>query len=256
MRNKYNRTYIIYRHISPSGKVYIGQTCTTVNKRWLLNGNGYKRQPYFWKAIQKYGWDTIIHEILLEGISKSEADYAEKYLIKWYKLHNMSYNCTEGGDGTCGFTPWNKGKKSGVVPWNKGLSLSDAIKEKISKSKKGYKYGPQSALHSLHKAEAHKIPIIQVDINNPCKWKVWKSAKDVETTLGYNRKNISRSVTNQSIHAYGYFWFYVDTFTPDAYQEKQRAYEKAKIHYARPVCPTKINKTGINMITCLKLKSA
>ena len=38
---KENVNYIIYRHTTPSGKVYIGQTCKRPNIRWL-NGNGYK----------------------------------------------------------------------------------------------------------------------------------------------------------------------------------------------------------------------
>lgn len=249
-----DRTYSIYRHTSPSGKVYIGQTCSKVWVRWLHNGNGYKNQSYFWRAIQKYGWNNFTHEVLLEGISKKEADYAEKYLIKWYKTHKMSYNCTDGGEGVRGIIPWNKGKKTGIIPWNKGLPMSDEIKEKVSKSKKGHKYGPQSVLHSLHKAEARKVPIIQVDINNPCIWKKWKSAKDAQDALGFNRKNIGRSITNVGIHAYGYFWFYLDDFSPNNYEKKQKAYEKAKIHYAHPKCPDWINKDGVNTIQCLKKK--
>lgn len=103
------KTYIVYEHISPSGKVYVGQTCE-INVRWEGKGNRYLNknkegryiQPYFANALFKYGWDAFEHKIILEGISKSEANYAEKYLIKWYKSHKMSYNCTDGGEGTCG----------------------------------------------------------------------------------------------------------------------------------------------------------
>lgn len=103
------RTYIIYEHISPSGKVYVGQTYD-LKIRWQGKGHMYLNktkkgkyaQPYFAHALLKYGWDTFEHRIVLEGVSKSEANYAEKYLIKWYKLHKMSYNMTDGGEGTCG----------------------------------------------------------------------------------------------------------------------------------------------------------
>ena len=30
------------------------------------DGNGYKKQSYFYRAIQKYGWDSFTHEILLK----------------------------------------------------------------------------------------------------------------------------------------------------------------------------------------------
>ena len=33
--------YIIYDHISPSGKHYIGQTCRKVSIRWGIGGKNY-----------------------------------------------------------------------------------------------------------------------------------------------------------------------------------------------------------------------
>lgn len=246
--------YTIYRHTSPSGKVYIGQTCQKVWVRWLHNGNGYQDCPILWKAIQKYGWENFTHEILLEGISKSEADYAEKYLIKWYKLHNISYNVTDGGEGGCGLIPWNKGIKTNMIPWNKEIPMSDEIKVKVSKAKKGTKYGPQSKLHSLHKAEAHKIPIVMVDIYNPKLYIPFKSAKDAQDRYGYSRKGISRCLTNSCVQSYGYFWFYQNQFTPNNYFDKLKAYEKAKVHYKKETIPSWINVNGINIIDCLKVK--
>ena len=254
MKSKKDKTYTIYKHTSPSGKVYIGQTSTKVQIRWLLNGNGYKNQSYFWKAIQKYGWDNFAHEIILENITKSEANYAEIYLIRWYKMHKMCYNCTDGGEGGRGLVPWNKGKKTGVIPWNKGIPMSEETRKKVSEAKKGHKYGPQSLLHIQHKVEVHKIPIIQVDIHNPILCTEWKSAKDVENVLGFSRKGICNSARNKSVQAFGYFWFYLKDFSPDNYEKKQIAYEKAKVHYQHDVCPDWINKEGINVINCLKPK--
>ena len=103
------RKYIVYEHISPSGKVYVGQTYD-LKIRWQGKGHMYLNktkkgkyaQSYFAHALLKYGWDAFEHRIILEGVSKNEANYAEKYLIKWYKLHKMSYNMTDGGEGTCG----------------------------------------------------------------------------------------------------------------------------------------------------------
>lgn len=251
-----DKKYTIYKHTSPSGKVYIGQTCQNVWIRQLHNGNGYKKNPIFWNAILKYGWNNIQHEIILEGLSKSEADYAETYLIRWYKLHGNSYNVTDGGDGGHGVIPWNKGTHTGITPWNKGKARSIETKEKISQSKKGHKYGPQSKLHSLHKAAAHKIPIIQVDIYDPNLYITWKSAKDAQDKEGYNRKAICQCLKNKCVQAYGYFWFYPENFTVSNYIDKQEAYERAKIHYKHENIPDWINKEGINMITCLKLKTS
>lgn len=94
-----SNNFSVYKHTSPSGKIYIGITSVSPEKRWR-KGHGYihGRPTPFSNAINKYGWDNIKHEILLENISEGEAKYAEKYLIKWYKLHHLSYNVTDGGD--------------------------------------------------------------------------------------------------------------------------------------------------------------
>lgn len=61
--------YTVYKHTTPSGKVYIGITGRAVEKRWE-NGSGYKSNKYFYSAIKKYGWDNIKHEIVCTGLSK------------------------------------------------------------------------------------------------------------------------------------------------------------------------------------------
>ena len=54
--------YVVYKHTTPSGKVYIGITGLKPERRWR-NGNGYKDNEHFYRAILKYGWDNIKHEI-------------------------------------------------------------------------------------------------------------------------------------------------------------------------------------------------
>ena len=56
-------------HVSPSKKYYIGITSQAVNKRWK-NGKGYKSSPYFYNAIQKYGWNNFEHNILFTDLKK------------------------------------------------------------------------------------------------------------------------------------------------------------------------------------------
>ncbi len=94
--------YIVYKHTSPSGKVYIGITGQTTKQRWGCNGNGYKYCPYFWRAIQKYGWENIEHEILYEGLTEEEACEMEVKLIAEYNATDPAHGYNDLIGGTSG----------------------------------------------------------------------------------------------------------------------------------------------------------
>ena len=129
------KLYSLYRHTSPSGKIYIGITTQPLYKRWS-NGKGYKRHPYFFNAILKYGWDNIKHEVLFTGLDELTAKSLEIDLIRHYKNLGISYNITDGGDGYLGYKPSEETKKK----WSKqrkGRALSKEWKDKISEAMKG-----------------------------------------------------------------------------------------------------------------------
>lgn len=93
--------WTVYKHTSPSGKVYIGITGRGVRKRWGKGGyyylHGPRRNIYFKRAILKYGWDAIKHEIIQDNISKEEACRLEQHLISQYKETGLCYNMIDGG---------------------------------------------------------------------------------------------------------------------------------------------------------------
>ena len=98
------RKWCVYCHTNLfNGKKYVGITSKNPKHRWS-NGNGYKNNSHFSRAIKKYGWNNFKHEILLLNESYDYACRAEVCLIKHYKLTNdkYGYNITEGGQGTCG----------------------------------------------------------------------------------------------------------------------------------------------------------
>lgn len=54
----------VYKHTNLiNQKVYIGITSRKPSSRWGLQGKGYKDQPKFFNAIEKYGWENFKHEI-------------------------------------------------------------------------------------------------------------------------------------------------------------------------------------------------
>jgi hypothetical protein len=79
--------------------VYIGITHQNPLTRWA-GGFGYETQVYFWRAIVKYGWINIKHEILYDNLSEEEAKQIEIRLIKEYNSQdiNCGYNIMPGGD--------------------------------------------------------------------------------------------------------------------------------------------------------------
>lgn len=140
---KKERLYSLYRHTSPSGKVYIGITSQPVEHRWN-RGRGYmntEKTP-FKSTIIKYGWDNIKHEVLFTNLSEKQAKHLEIELVRHYKNLGISLNYTDGGDGCHGAIPWNKGIK---VPYEqsnkrKGCHLTEEHKQKLSIAHKGKHY--------------------------------------------------------------------------------------------------------------------
>ena len=78
--------YTVYKHTAPNGKVYIGITKRKLEERWEA-GKGYKSNSLFYKAILKYGWANIKHEVIKSGLTKEEAEIAEIYYISLYNQY-------------------------------------------------------------------------------------------------------------------------------------------------------------------------
>ena len=107
-----DRIWSVYLHTVPKeingydwDKYYVGITKSKPEHRWGKNGNGYKRQV-FYRAIQKYGWNNIKHEVLFTGLSQKDANEKEMTLIKELNSNNRiyGYNNTFGGDSNRHFT--------------------------------------------------------------------------------------------------------------------------------------------------------
>ena len=81
--DKQDKIYCVYKHTNKfNGKVYIGITSQQPEKRWK-NGYGYEGNEYFYRAIQKYGWnDGFNHEIIVSGLTKESKEiWSNEYSI-------------------------------------------------------------------------------------------------------------------------------------------------------------------------------
>lgn len=133
---------IVYKHTAPNGKVYIGCTSTSLERR--------KKSGYggpFGKAIQEFGWKNIKSEILFKDLTKEEAYAKETETIEAYNSTNpdFGYNISTGGVGSPGCIRSEETKKkiSKHSAWKGthgpmfGKSHSEETKDKMSKSQKG-----------------------------------------------------------------------------------------------------------------------
>ena len=117
-------------------KVYIGQS-KDIRRRFYYHANGTGCNPHLYRSFQKYGLENFTFEILKETY---DLDYWEKLLIAIYKANDpqYGYNIESGGKrGTSNSTRKPsplKGRKLGP----RG-PRSEAVKQKISESKKGVK---------------------------------------------------------------------------------------------------------------------
>lgn len=112
--------YTVYKHTGPTGKVYIGITRRRPAKRYD-NGRGYAHCPHFSAAIAKHGWENFSHDILAEGLTKSEAEAEEVRLIAEYKSNDRryGYNTSAGGSAPGHMAPESRAKIAAAMRGNK-----------------------------------------------------------------------------------------------------------------------------------------
>ena len=156
-----SNNYVVYMHISPSNKRYIGITCKKPEHRWN-NGNNYKHNIHFTRAIEKYGWDNFQHIIIVKGLTEDEAKWLEIELIKEWDSANRDkgYNISLGGDIVSDET---REKLRNV---NLGRHHSDETKEKLSKVRIGKYCGKNSPMFGIPKSEEHKRKVSETKKRN------------------------------------------------------------------------------------------
>jgi group I intron endonuclease len=229
--------YCVYYHRNVlNDKLYIGIS-KDINKRWSANGNQYKECKFFYRAIQKYGWDNFEHVILIENISKEIACVVEKELIEKYKTQNkeFGYNLASGGFGGC----TSKGQKhflskkvfqygldgTFIREWENAQRASEELNICVSdihtmcRGENGIKkagnymwsYTKVNSMQPYVRETSSKKSIIQLDKN----FNVIKKYKNISyiNENEYTKDNVVECcrLNKQYTHK-GYFWVYEEDF--------------------------------------------
>lgn len=230
--------YVIYEHVSPSGKRYIGQTCQRLNRRWR-NGHGYANNKYFHRAILKYGWNNFEHNVICECETLEESNRVEAELIAKYKTNDpmYGYNISGGSDGSAHMSESTrrllskkrKGKYTGEDNPYFGTKHSEETKKLISQKVRAYfanhpspRLGTKASEETrkrqsisrrnsakakesilrLNASKAKKVRCVETET-------IYDSTHDVERKTGFRQGNIASACRGEHAQAYGFHWEYV-----------------------------------------------
>lgn len=235
--------YCVYKHTTPSNKSYIGITCNKVETRWK-NGAGYIKSPLFYKAITKYGWSNIAHEILFSGLNESEAKTKEIELIAEYKTNTrqFGYNLTLGGDGASGYVHSEitkermrknhsnvRGERNpmyGVILSGErnhmyGKQHTPETRKRIGLALVGSKHSEETRIKMSESRRGPNNPsygkkgvdstnhrgVIQLDLSGEV-IKIWDCISDAARELGLKNQSIGRCCRGGRKSTGGYAWAY------------------------------------------------
>lgn len=221
--------YIVYEHVFPNSKKYVGITCQKKNRRWRF-GKGYSFNIRMTNAIKKYGWENIAHNVLYSNLTQEEAEEIERRLIKEQDLTDpdKGYNYSIGGihprhteatkkkigERSLGrkhseeFKKWISERNSGANNYMYGKHHSEETKRKISETKKAHptpspnkgKYGkenPSSKRVACINPQTRKITYIYDSISEAA-IKTSRSYSCIEAALHKRQKTCA-----------GYEWIYI-----------------------------------------------
>ena len=173
--------YYVYKHTSPSNKIYIGITCQEPKSRWGSNGIGYKYHLYFYNAIKKYGWDNFKHEILFDELTKEEAEQKEIELISYYKSNQREYGYNRSIGGESG---------------SKGYKYTEEQKRHLREIRKGEKNGMYGKHHTKETIERDRISHLKENLSEDTLYKMSIAKKGRKRSNESIRKQIETISNN------------------------------------------------------------
>ena len=206
------KKYVLYIHTNKiNNKKYVGITSQDPSRRWGSKGQKYIECPYFWSAIQKYGWENFDHEIVCENQTREEACEMEISIIEKLNTCNpeYGYNLSAGGtspDPELSRKVWqNESTKQHIIQrmreaWQdpeKRKRRSDAAKERWSNPE-----FRERVVANVTQACKHPVRCIETE-------EVFDTIKAAAEKYGVDSANITRSAKTH-YRCGGFHWEYVD----------------------------------------------
>jgi len=186
----------IYKIVSPSNKIYIGQS-TNIDQRWYYYKKLYcKSQTKLYYSLKKYTPEKH-NFIIIEECPENMLLERETYWKNYYKvLDQPSLCCRIDGKGGKNSNETKlkmsiSAKKAGMGKWNKGRTQSKEEKQLRSQIKLGYK-PTSSHIENMRKGMLGKnaTPILCINDN-----KSYSSIREAAKILNLNERSIQNHLT-------------------------------------------------------------
>lgn len=118
-----------------NGKVYIGQTTRTFEKRkqeHIDNAFKFNIDTHIYRAMRKYGLENFVFEKVCEAESIEDLNYLETFYIIQYDSVRNGYNMSYGGNNNVMFCEKTAKKHDDIM-------RSEDVRKRISSSMKQYR---------------------------------------------------------------------------------------------------------------------
>lgn len=221
-----SNTFAVYCHYFPNGKVYVGLSCHCDNieeKRFGHDGCKYKKQPLVYRAIQKYGWNNIQHEVIAKYISRESAVNIEKDLIALYRSNERQYgyNISSGGEEGSYHSEESRKKMS---EQRRGKKKSEEHKCKIGEAHRGMKMSEEfcKKMSEIAKNRHHdttkdprNIPILQFRIADGKFVARYRSFSEASKVTGGSRPHINECAKEKRRQVLDCVWIYESMATEE-----------------------------------------
>lgn len=231
---------IVYIYTFPNGKKYVGQTTLSLAQR-AQKGEGYKKSPYVYNAIKKYGWENISKEII-QCNSEEQMDDLEIELIAKYNTTNRQYGYNLDSGGHVGHhlaeetkqklrdfhlgtkaseetkQKMSESHKANPVSYWKGKNFSEEHKKKIGLSVKGEKNGMYGKHHSEETKQkigkANSIPVICLETQE-----IFPSGEAASKSMGLCKNAVGQVICGKAKTSGGFHWMKLSDYEA---QEKEQ----------------------------------
>lgn len=209
-------------------KIYIGQTTKTLKIRtWYHNNSAkLKRKQLICRAINKYGENNFIWEVIDSANSREELNKKEKYYILQYNsfIHNKDshgYNMTLGGEGMSGRILTLE-QRMIISKTHKGKIVSEETRKKMSESsnqmgEKNSMYGKKQSKYSIQKNklnQPNKLSVLQFSLDGNL-IKEHDSIREGASFINGHSGDIIYCCKGKSKTAKGYIWIYKKDYSAD-----------------------------------------